>query len=159
MIVLTRITYFCVLFIMFFFFLHCFKPSITNITIINKLFFLRFFTFLKIVVRLISFLTKMLIARWKLRPVISEAWLKLIEIHRKIILKCIWCCHFALDVGRHERGVIHVRTRWSGWRKSMVKTGRWGYIGPKKCLVNCMVQNVQFTLQKVLTALKMFIRV
>ena len=33
------------------------------------------------------------------------------------------------------------------------------YIGPKKCLVNYMLPNVQFTLQKVLTGLKMLIRV
>ena len=33
------------------------------------------------------------------------------------------------------------------------------YIGPKKCLVSDMVPNVQFTLQKVLTGRKMFIRV
>ncbi|CAK8687654.1 unnamed protein product [Clavelina lepadiformis] len=34
-----------------------------------------------------------------------------------------------------------------------VLTGLNIYIGPKKCLVNYMVPNVQFTLQKVLTGL------
>ena len=69
------------------------------------------------------------------------------------------CLTVSNDLSQQQRYFNHRSVKREIEKPVMRTSGLVETIGPKKCPVNNKVPNVQFTLQKVLTGLKMFIRV